>query len=169
MSLKHKIININFLFFYISYNNYNNAGKIVIFGLISVFSIFLILILVVNTGIFRATPIFLQEKIEITIAFKNIDGTVKMVGIKGNGDTNPTLLMRIKDFPLILTVINMDKSPHMLYIDGLDVTSKFLRPGENDTMILYSPTENIYNYYDRLSSTSVPFGQIKAVRVTPSE
>lgn len=152
-----------------SSNNYKNTGKIVTLGLISVLIIFVILILIVNTGFFRTTPIFLQEKIEITIAFKNIDGIVKVVGLKGNGDINPTLLMRIKDFPLILTVLNMDNSSHMLYIDGLDRTSKFLRPGENDTMILYSPTENVYNYYDRLTSTSIPFGQIKAVRVTPSE
>lgn len=36
-------------------------------------------------------------------------------------------------------------------------------------MVLYSPRENIYNYYDRLTSTPIPFGQIKAVRVTSSE
>ncbi len=146
-----------------------NAGKVVLFALISIFVIFILVILVVNQGIFRMTPIFLQEKIEITIAFKKIDEVVKVVGLKGNGGINPTLLMRIKDFPLILTVINLDKSPHMLYIDGLEANSKFLRPGENDTMTLYSPRENVYNYYDRLSSASVPFGQIKAVRVTPSE
>lgn len=77
--------------------------------------------------------------------------------------------MRTKDFPMVLTVINQDSIPHMLYIDGLAVHTKILKAGENQTITFYSPTEGTYNYYDRLSRSSEPIGQIKAVKVTSFE
>jgi hypothetical protein len=77
--------------------------------------------------------------------------------------------MRTKDFAMVLTVLNQDSIPHMLYIDGLDVHTKILKAGENQTITFYSPTEGTYSYYDRLSSSTKPIGQIKAVKVTAFE
>src|SRR5574342_768901 len=95
-----------------------------------------------------------MKKIETSIAFRTINGKLNAIGIIGNSGINPTLLMRIKDFAMVLTVINQDNVPHMLYIDGLGINSKILKAGENQTIIFYSPTEGTYNYYDRLSSST---------------
>ncbi len=115
----------------------------------------------VTGGIVRHVPITWQERIQTTIAFKTIDGKLNVVGIIGNSGINPTLLMRIKDFAMVLTVINRDSIPHMLYIDGLGAHTKILKAGENQTITFYSPTEGTYNYYDRLSSSNKPIGQLR--------
>lgn len=144
-------------------------GKIVAIGLIGGLTILVLFFVFISAGVVRHVPITWKEKIETTIAFRMIDGKLNIVGIKGNSGTNPTLLMRTQDFAMVLTVINQDKVPHMLYIDGLEVNTKILKAGENQTITFYSPTEGAYNYYDRLSSSSRPIGQIKAVKVTPFE
>jgi plastocyanin len=90
---------------------------------------------------------------------------MNIVGVKGNSGINPTL-MRMQDFAMVLTVINQDKVPHMLYVDGQDVNTIILNAGENQTITFYSPTEGAYNYYYSLSSSTQPMGQIK---VTPFE
>ena len=132
------------------------AGGMVVFVFVSVF---------VSQGNVRHVQIFWKETIEATVAFKNIDGELKIVGIKGNGEINPTLVMRAGDYAYILTVINLDTIPHVFYVDGLEVHTKVLRSGENDTITLYSKNEGTYNYYDRFAAES-PIGQIKAVKIT---
>lgn len=146
-----------------------DEGKLVAVALIGGFAALILFFVLISGGIVRHVPITWQEKIETTIAFKTIDGKLNVIGIKGNSGTNPTLLMRTKDFAMVLTVINQDSVPRMLYIDGLGVNTKILKPGENQTITFYSPTEGTYNYYDRLSSSNNPIGQIKAVKVTAFE
>ena len=146
-----------------------NEGTLVAIGLVGGLTALILFFVLVNEGLVRHVPITWKEKIETTIAFKTIDGKLNVIGIKGNSGTNPTLLMRTKDFAMVLTVINQDKIPHMLYIDGLAVHTKILKSGEDQTITFYSPTEGTYNYYDRLSSSSNPISQIKAVKVTQFE
>ncbi|MGB5091120.1 MAG: hypothetical protein WBN72_09275 [Nitrososphaeraceae archaeon] len=146
-----------------------DEGKLVAVALIGGFVALILFFVLISGGIVRHVPITWQEKIETTIAFKTIDGKLNVIGIIGNSGINPTLLMRIKGFAMVLTVINQDNIPHMLYIEGLGVHTKILRAGENQTITFYSPTEGTYNYYDRLSSSNKPIGQIKAVKVTSFE
>jgi hypothetical protein len=146
-----------------------DEGKLVAVALIGGLVALILFFVLISGGIVRHVPITWKEKIETTVAFKTINGKLNIVGIVGNSGTNPTLLMRAQDFAMVLTVINQDNIPHMLYIDGLGVHTKILKQGENQTITFYSPTEGTYNYYDRLSSLDKPIRQIKAVKVTPFE
>ena len=146
-----------------------SEGKLVAIAVVGCLAALILFLILISGGIVRHVPITMKEKIETTVAFKSIDGKLNVVGIVGNSGTNPTLLMRTKDFAMVLTVINQDEIPHMLYIDGLAVHTKILKAGENQTITFYSPTEGTYNYYDRLSSSVEPIGQIKAVKVTAFE
>lgn len=143
--------------------------KLVAIGVIGGIAALILFFVLISGGLVRHVPITWKEKIETSIAFKTINGKLNVIGIIGNSGINPTLLMRTKDFAMVLTVINQDNVPHMLYIDGLGINSKILKAGENQTIIFYSPTEGTYNYYDRLSSSTKPIGQIKAVKITPFE
>lgn len=142
-------------------------GKFVLFALIGVIAAFAILIVLVNAGSVRHVQIFLPEKTEDTIVFRNIDGKVAVVGTKGMVGVNPYLMMRTGDYALELTVINEDTAPHMLYVDGVNVHTKVLRQGESDVIKFYSKGEATYNYYDAMSNE--PLGQIQAIRVTMFE
>jgi hypothetical protein len=141
-------------------------GKLLAIGLIAGLAALILFFALISGGSVRHVPITWQEKIQTTIAFKAINGKLNVVGIIGNSGINPTLLMRTRDFAMVLTVINQDTISHMLYIDGLGAHTKILKPGENQTITFYSPTEGTYNYYDRLSSSNKPIGGIKAVKVT---
>lgn len=151
------------------YAHRTNEGKLVAIGVVGAIAALILFFALISGGVVRHVPITWKEKIETTIAFKTIGGKLNVVGIVGNSGTNPTLLMRTKDFAMVLTVLNQDNVPHMLYIDGLEVHTKVLKAGENQTITFYSPTEGTYNYYDRLSSSTTPIGQIKAVKVTAFE
>lgn len=142
-------------------------GKLVLIALVGMMAAFGILLVFVSGGAVRHVAIFLPEKTEDTIAFRNIDGEVAVVGIKGIGGVNPTLLTRTGDYVLELTVINEDDRVHVLYIDG-GVHSKVLQPGESDMMTFNSKGEGIYNYYD-WGSGKGPLGQIQAIKVTMYE
>jgi hypothetical protein len=98
-----------------------DKAKLVAVALIGGFVALILFFVLISGGIVRHVPTTWQEKIETSLAFKTIDDQLNVIGIKGNSDTNPTLLMRTKDFPMVLTVINQDSIPHMLYIDGLAV------------------------------------------------
>ena len=129
-------------------------GRLVTFGIIGMIAAFAILIFFVGAGGVRHVPITFEERIETTVAFRNIDGETKIVGLKGNTQVNPTLISRTGDDTVYaLTVINQDNDLHMLYIDGLNMHTKILRPGESDTIIIYPRVEGSYNYYDRLATT----------------
>ncbi|MFZ0326829.1 MAG: hypothetical protein WAL66_05945, partial [Nitrososphaeraceae archaeon] len=107
--------------------------------------------------------------------FRNINGNVKVVGLKGITQVNPTLVSRTGDTAYILTIINQDPgSPHMFYVTGITIHTKILRPLENDTITIYSKSQGTYNYYDRLDAgitgTEIkPLGQFMAVGVGGDE
>jgi hypothetical protein len=140
-----------------------NDKKVLIGSIIGGMIFFSLLIGFIGQGNVRQVPIFFKEHMEATVAFRNIDGETKIVGLKGNAGINPTLVMRTGDFAYILTVINQDTTPHMFYVDGLEIHTKALRPGENDTVTIYSKNPGTYNYYDRIEEKQI--GKIKAVKV----
>jgi hypothetical protein len=128
-------------------------GRLVTCGIIGMIAVFAVLIFFVGAGGVRHVPITFEERIETTVAFRNIDGETKVVGLKGNTQVNPTLVSRIGDDTIYaLTVVNQDNDLHMLYIDGLNLHTKILRPGESDTIIIYPRGEGSYNYYDSRST-----------------
>ena len=141
---------------------------LVIIALIGCMSAFALLFVFVSGGAVRHVNIFLPEKIENTLAFREIDGQVALVGIKGIAQVNPTLIMRTGDYAIELTIINEDDQMHLLYIDGVNVSTKVLRPGDRDIVTFYSKGELTYNYYG-WGADSEPLGQIKAMKVTAYE
>jgi hypothetical protein len=91
-----------------------------------------------------------------------------LVGILGvDGKENPTLIMRTS-FAYILTVINDGNTEHRLYIDGLEVQTDLLNPGEKETITIFPKEEGVYNYYDKRQTTKL-LGQLRAVSVVPSD
>ena len=123
---------------------------------------------VIGQGNVRHVEIFWPEKVEQTVAFKDIDGQVKLVGISGTGETNnPTLIMRTS-FAYILTVENHGNQHHRLYIDGFNVQTDLLEPGESDVITIYPDKEGVFNYYDKRERLSL-LGQLKSVQVVPSD
>lgn len=123
---------------------------------------------VVGQGNVRHVEIFWPEKVEQTVAFKDIDGNVKIVGISGTAeDNNPTLIMRAS-FAYILTVENHGDRHHRLYIDGFNVQTDLLEPGQSDTIVIHPDKEGLYNYYDKRENLKL-LGQLKSVQVVPSD
>ena len=122
----------------------------------------------VGQGNVRETQIFWTEKVEQTVVFEDIDGKVQLRGIKGvTGEPNPTLLSRTS-FVYILTVINNGDRHHRLYIEGFNVQTDLLEPGQQATIKIYPTEEGTYTYYDKRQSLE-PLGQIKIVSVVPSD
>lgn len=145
-----------------------NEGKLVLFALVGGIAALILFFVFVSGGAVRHVDIFLPEKTSATVAFQRIDGEVKLVGISGILGVNPTLLMRTGDFAMELTVVNQDAQRHMLYIDGLQVHTQVLDPGQSEVLTFYSKGEATYNYYD-YGRDQPPLGQIKAVKVTMNE
>jgi len=142
--------------------------KIIIIAIISGIIALVVIVGFIGQGNVRHVAIFYPEKVEQTIAFRDIDGEVQIVGIKGIGeDNNPTLIMRTS-FAYILTVINQGDKHHRLYIEGLNVQTDLLEPGQNDTITILPKDEGTYNYYDLRERLNL-LGQIKAVQVVPSD
>ena len=140
----------------------------VIIGLIIGIIGFASFIGIIGQGNVRHVQIFWTEKVEQTVAFKEIDDQVKLVGISGTGeDNNPTLIMRTS-FAYILTVENHGTQHHRLYIDGFNVQTDLLEPGQSDTITLHPEKEGIYNYYDKRERLTL-LGQLKSVEVVPSD
>ena len=123
---------------------------------------------VIGQGNVRHVEIFWPEKVEQTVAFKDIDDQVKLVGISGTAeDNNPTLIMRTS-FAYILTVENHGNQHHRLYIEGFNVQTELLEPGQSDTITIYPDKEGTFNYYDKRERMSL-LGQLKSVKVVPSD
>ena len=122
----------------------------------------------IGQGNIRHVEIFYPEKVEQTIAFRDVNGETKIVGLKGIGeDDNPTLIMRTS-FAYVLTVVNQGDKHHRLYIDGLNIQTDLLEPGQNETITIFPSEEGIYNYYDKRERLKL-LGEIKAVQVVPSD
>ena len=96
-------------------------GKIVLMALAGGLAAFAIFFMFISGGLVRQAEIFLPEKTYVTLAFRNLDGQVGVVGIEGLSQVNPTILMRIGDFQMDLTLANQDTVPHSFYIGGLDL------------------------------------------------
>ena len=146
-----------------------NKDKLIIgIGLTSGIAALVVMVGFIGQGNVREVPLFYPEKVEQTISFEEIDGNVQIVGISGvKGDANPTLLSRTS-FAYVLNVINNGTTFHRLYIDGLNVQTDLLAPGENDTITVFPTEEGVYNYYDKRERLKL-LGQIKIVTVVPSD
>ena len=122
----------------------------------------------VGQGNVRHVEIFWAETVEQTIVFEDIDGETQVRGIKGvSGDANPTLLSRTS-FAYILTVINNGTTFHRLYIEGFNVQTELLEPGQKGSITIYPDKEGEFMYYDKRESL-LPLGKIKIVSVVPSD
>ena len=103
----------------------------------------------IGQGNVRHVSIFWQERVEQTVAFEDIDGKVQLQGISGiGGEANPYLITRTS-FTYFLTVINNGDKHHRLFIEGLDVQTDLLEPGQNETLVIYPDKEGIYKYFDK--------------------
>jgi hypothetical protein len=71
-----------------------SEGKIIGLIVISMVLVLVISIILIGQGSVRHVPITFKEVIKTTVAFKNIGGEVKVVGIIGNTGINPTLVSR---------------------------------------------------------------------------
>ena len=125
-------------------------------------------VVMIGQGSVRHVEIFWPEKVEQTVAFEGTQNSVRLTGILGTAeDNNPTLIMRT-GFAYILTVENRTDSLHRLYIDGLDVQTDLLEPGQSDIITIYPESEGTYNYYDKRQNLKL-LGQLKSVHVVPSD
>lgn len=122
----------------------------------------------VGQGNVRHVQIFWAETVEQTVVFEEIDGKVQINAIKGVlGEENPTLVSRTS-FAYILTVINNGTTQHRLYIDGFNVQTDLLEPGQQDTITIYPDEEGEFTYYDKRQYLT-PLGKIKIVSVVASD
>ena len=142
--------------------------KFIVFALVGGLAALVILFGYICQGNVRHVQIFFPEQVQQTVAFKDVNGEVRLVGISGiGGDNNPTLIMRTS-FAYVLTVVNDGEQHHRLYIDGLEVQTDLLKPGEKDTITVYPTEEGTYNYYDKRQDLKL-LGQLKAVTVVPGD
>jgi len=56
----------------------------------------------------------------------------------------------------------------MLYIDGLNIQTKLLQPGQNDTITVIPEKPGKYHYYDRASEMQL-LGEFIVVQVVPRD
>ncbi len=66
-----------------------NEGKLVALGIIAMVATFALLVIFVNGGGVRHVSIFWKEKVETMIAFRNVNGQLGVVGLKGTTQVNP--------------------------------------------------------------------------------
>ena len=122
----------------------------------------------IGQGNVRHVEIFWQEKVEQTVAFEDIDGKVQLKGISGiGGESNPHLISRTS-FAYILTVINNGDKHHRLYIEGLEIQSDLLEPGQQDIITIYPTEEGLYKYFDKRERLE-HLGFIEIRTVVPSD
>ena len=150
-------------------NLLESSKAIIIVAIVVGISVMAIGIGYIGGGNVRHVEIFLPEQVKQTVAFEDdINGQVRLVGLSGTGESNnPTLVTRVS-FEYVLTVVNHGEVHHRLYIDGVDIQTDLLAPGEEDTITIIPTEEGTYNYYDKRESLEL-LGQIKAVTVSPDE
>jgi hypothetical protein len=146
----------------------NNEKKFVIIVLVIGFVGLAAIIGYAGMGFVRHVNIFWPEQIRQTLEFQNLDGKTVVVGTVGNAGTNPDLLMRTRDYSYIITVVNKDTIPHQLFVEGPNVSTKLLEPGESDKITIQSKNEATFNYYDTAEGKEF-LGTIRAVKVVPFE
>jgi hypothetical protein len=122
----------------------------------------------IGQGNVRHVSIFWQERVEQTVAFEDVNGNVQLQGISGiAGEPNPYLITRTS-FAYILTVINNGDKNHRLFIEGLNVQTDLLEPGEQDTITIYPDKEGIYKYFDKRENLE-HLGFLEVITVVPSD
>jgi hypothetical protein len=122
----------------------------------------------IGQGNVRHVEIFWQEKVEQTVAFEDVDGVVQLQGISGiMGEPNPHLISRTS-FVYILTVINNGDKHHRLYIEGLEIQSDLLEPGQQDVITVYPTEEGLYKYFDKRERLE-HLGFLEIKTVVPSD
>ena len=98
-----------------------NDKIFVIIGLIVAIVTLTSIFILVGQGNVRDVQIFWPEKVEQTVAFVDINGEIKLIGISGTADdNNPTLIIRT-NYAYVLTVENHGNQHHRLYIEGFNV------------------------------------------------
>ncbi len=142
----------------------SKESKLILIGLLTAGSAFVIIISLGGSGFFRHVEIFFPEVIPATVAFKNVDGELKIIGLKGNLAVNPTLIART-DSIYVLTVKNQDSVPHQFYIDGLKLKTKLLSPGEADFIRVDGFGQGVHGYYDIASGKMIKLGIFKILFV----
>ena len=121
-----------------------------------------------SQGYVRQFNIFWPEEVIQELEFQTLDGQTVVVETLGNGVKNTDLVMRTGDYSYIIIGTNKDSKPHQLYVDGIDLKTKLLQPGETDTIKMKSKTEATFNYYDTGDGKEF-LGTIRAVHVTLTE
>lgn len=122
----------------------------------------------IGQGNVRHVSIFWQERVEQTVAFEDVDGNVHLHGISGiDGDPNPYLITRTS-FAYFLTVVNNGDKNHRLYIEGLEVQTDLLEPGQQETLVIYPIKEGIYKYFDKRQYLE-HLGFLEVKTVVPSD
>ena len=118
----------------------------------------------IGQGNVRHVSIFWEERVEQTVAFEDVDGKVQIQGISGiGGEENPHLITRTS-FAYLLTVINNGDKNHRLYIEGLEVQTDLLEPGEQEILIIYPDKEGVYRYFDKRENLEhLGFFEVKTV------
>ena len=146
----------------------SNDKMLIIVAIIGGMLTLAVIIGYVGQGNTRHVTIFWKEKVEQTVIFEDIEGITQIRAIKGvGGEPNPTLLSRTS-FAYILTVINNGTTNHRLYIDGFNVQTDLLNPGEQDTITIIPDREGEFTYYDKRQDI-VPLGKIRIVSVVDSD
>lgn len=146
----------------------SNDKILVIAAIIGGMIVLTVIVGFIGQGNVRHVQIFWQERVEHTIIFEDIDGKTQIRGIKGvAGEVNPTLLSRTS-FAYVLTVINNGTTNHRLYIDGFNVQTNLLEPGQQDIITIYPDKEGEHIYYDKRQDL-IPLGKIKIVTVVASD
>jgi hypothetical protein len=122
----------------------------------------------IGQGNVRHVSIFWQERVEQTVAFEDVDGKVQLQGISGiGGEPNPYLITRTS-FAYLLTVINNGDENHRLYIEGLNVQTDLLEPGQQETLTIYPDKEGVYKYFDKRENLE-QLGFLEVKTVVPSD
>lgn len=122
----------------------------------------------IGQGNVRHVSIFWQERVEQTVAFEDVDDKVQLQGLIGvGGEPNPHLITRTS-FAYLLTVINNGATNHRLYIEGLEVQTDLLEPGQQETLTIYPDKEGIYKYFDKRQYLE-PLGVLEVRTVVPSD
>jgi hypothetical protein len=122
----------------------------------------------IGQGNVRHVEIFWKEKVEQTVAFEDVNGEVQLKGISGiSGELNPHLISRTS-FAYILTIVNNGDKHHRLYIEGLEIQSNLLEPGQQDIITIYPTEEGLYKYYDKREKLE-HLGVLEIRTVVPSD
>lgn len=146
----------------------SNDKILIIGGLVAGMIALVVIFGFIGQGNVRHVQIFWAEKVEQTVIFEEIDGKVQLRAIKGvGGEANPTLISRTS-FAYILTVINNGTTVHRLYIEGFNVQTDLLEPGQQDTITIYPDKKGEFTYYDKRENLN-PLGKIKIVSVVASD